>query len=134
MGEMQVVRGIKPPMSDVIDVEMVALELRGMMQDPFRGPSPMQGSEPPRTGSPGRLTGVPEGDTWQVDSFFDVFYEISFAEIEETYHPRLVGRYGPDGGELTLVEPAPGGSGTTAMEQLSLNFSKIACTYPYPRE
>lgn len=138
MGEAQFVRGIAPPGHDVIDIEMVALQLHGTVQDPFRGPQRAALSEPHRIGSPGRLSGPTPGDMWHVDSFFDVFVDISIDTGEgsrtESFRGGFGGSYGPHGGEVALLAPAPSSGGDMLMEELSLNFSKIACTIPYPRD
>lgn len=102
-GLVQIVRGLPAPGTNAIDTEMIALDISGFGIDQRGGRHPFSLHEPVRTGSFG-TTGLPP----TIDSFFDIFYDVSLDGVSVSGSASFGGRLDPaTGGQLFLQHPAP---------------------------
>lgn len=111
--------------------DMIDMDLQGVWQG-FQRPRNLVIDELAHTGSPGTMVGGPP----QIQSFFDVFHDVSLDGVTQsgTGRLRLQGTLNPNpGGANTLqLVPPPSPVGPIQIEMLQIQATTVPCTTPYP--
>lgn len=129
-GHAELVHGKARQAGDPIPIELISLSLTGMASDDRGGQTSFGLSEPPRTGSFGTLKG--SGPT--LDSFFDVFVEVSIGPdtfpIEDL---PMQGSYDPSqGGMLSFGGGHADPSGRWVVQEAHFGVGPTGACGNYP--